>query len=358
MSFKETTAIYREAAVRIFGPVLPLLKFVRSIAFAAFFLYLGLELITPSLKFSDPSDEYYKNEGTPEWVSFATSSGTTYRIYKNTLTTYDNRSLDVEVFIPPGPPSNLPLTVIAANFIPPEQLADWIQPRGNNAIIIYRSPRLEKIMGNAFPRLKQLGHINSFSGFIDFLAENPLAYWYNMQQALHEAPYDISEIVRWATQRLNIDKNRINLLGLGSGSLEIAAAGHRLRNMGLTSRSLTLIYPPADLDSAIRDNLIFWPQWSRRPASLILAFVYRRLDLTRHLSPADLQIDKRLMVVPINAFELYTSAALPAADLAGPGTNIEHINVNYALYYDKANIATIRNRVANWLTAEGAINAP
>lgn len=357
MSFSEYASRIRKRTDRLIEPLLPLAKFIKFILFIGLTTYVLVEITTPSLRFRGDDGYKFTSAEDPQWQTLVSAKGIGYSSYHTEIIAADGRKVPVDAFLPQHLPRGLPLTVISANFIRNEQMLDWVQPRGSNAIIIYHPPRLERLLAPNFPFWSQIANIRSFSSFWHVITTNPVSKWYSTFRALHEAPYDISEIIRWAQDTLGIDSNHINLVGMGSGCLTMAAAADRLQSsLGIFPHTLTLIYPPADLETAIHESLFYIPRSLRTPTSYALTFAYRRLELENHLSRVVSNDNKRLLVIPINAWELSTLATLPAVQSAGNDVDVERINVNYSMYYDLRNIETIRNKVINWLLEERAID--
>lgn len=307
---------------------------------------VALELFVPSLDFHNGAGDYaFQSVSQPSQTTVTSSAGHGWPARHYDIVTSNGRNLSVDVIAPQGALGTikLPLTIVMAGFLPPEWILDRTGMHGQNALIIYRSPRLNTIMSSAWP-----------SSVFDIVSTNPITHGYNVYRALHEAPLDVAEIAHWATKDLGVEPERINLVGLGSGSLIAAAAADRMQSMGIPVRALTMIYPPADIASAIRDNASGIPHNLRNPISHFLAFLYRRLELEQHL-PAVTTSAKQL-IIPINAFELATYAALPAVTLAGENSEFTRIDVNYSGFYLDQNVTRIRDTVLKWLTAQGAIN--
>ena len=342
-------------AGRYLWPVRSLWHLTKFVLFIGVLFYISLEFFAPSLEFRTGDKGDYRSATEPDWVTLVSASGIGYRVYHSRLTTSDSREVPVDVILPQSLPRGLPLTIIATNFIRPEQLLDWVLPRGNNAVILYHSARLDRLLAPDFPFWSQIRGINSLDSLWSVVTTNPVTKWYSTYKALHEAPGDIGELVRWAQSTLQIDSSRINLVGLGSGCLTTAATAHRLQTMGTFPRTITLIYPPADLPAAIGETLFYVPSLLRSPLSYVLSFVYRRLELEQHLSAVTGDDNKRLLVIPINAWELSTQTTLSAVQSAGV-VDVERINANYALYYDTRNITQIRDKVTSWLLEEHAID--
>lgn len=329
------------------------LKFVLFIALVGI---IGVQLTTPSLSFSaDTNAEGYRESTDPQWYDVIDQSGSIWKAYRTSLTTRDRRHVQVDYFAPQnignGP---APLTIIVSGFTTPEWLLEKVKPRGYSAAVIYRSPRLNAIMRNYWPTFDQVTAVNSWASFWELLATNPINKMYNMHAMLHEAPSDIIDIVRWGRQHIQTDVGRLNLIGLGSGALVSAAAAHQMTLLGMPPRTLSLVYPPGNLASAIKDNLIGWPNWLRGPMAELLAIIYFRLDLESHLPYVNTGT-ARLLVIPVNAFELANYAAEPTIGLSYGKTTIERLDVAYTGYYTNNNTNRIRTIIGEWLTKEGAI---
>lgn len=358
MTNSNQTTGFRKHLDNAVEPFLPIVGLVKLGLTLTVIVYLLIELTTPGLRFNGEDGYKYRSVETPKWQTQISRNGVGYYAYHTEMIAADRRIVPIDVYLPQHLPQGLPLTIISANFIRTEQMLDWVQPRGNNAIIIYHPPRQERLLAPSYPFWSQITHIRSFTDFWNVLATNPVNKWYSTYRAMHEAPYDISEIVRWAQDTLGVDSNHINLVGMGTGSLTMAAAADRLQTgMGIFPHTLTLIYPPADIHATIYESLFYVPGWIRSPLSYGLTFAYRRLELERHLSRVVGNDNKRLLVVPINAWELSTLATLPAIQSAGQDANVSRIDVNYAMFYDIKNIDTIRNSVLNWLKSERAIGS-
>lgn len=324
--------------------------------FLCFFLFIVMEVTTPTLSFSPDDPLPNMHAATPgEWVSPTANSGFNEKTYRTIITTANNRKLQADFFAPPtlgsGP---IPLTIIVSSFLPPEKLFQQVRPQGYNATLIYRSPRYNRIMTDSWPSWAQISNASSFGDYWNILCTNPLTKFYNTHAGFHETPDDITDIVLWARKNIHADMGRINLIGLGSGAMTAAAAANQLNTIGLPVRTLTLIYPPADLPSAIADNLIFWPTWMRNSIGLTASLLYARLDLNRHLPRVGAETTK-LIIVPINSFDLAAYAAAPSILLAGSRTTVQRIDVNFKGYYTTEVIETVRQTVGKWLVAQSAI---
>lgn len=355
MSFSEQITKIRNTVGRFLWPLKPVWTFLKLSFFAAVLFYGVLEIMTPSMKFAGDDHENYRSATQPQWFTLVSQNGLGYRAYRTSILTSDYRDLQVDVILPQNLPQSLPLTIVAADFIKPEQMLDWVQPRGNNAIVIYRSPRLERILGPSLPFWSQISSIDSINSFWNVLGTNPISKWYATYEALHEAPYDLSEIARWAQDTLQIDGSRINLVGLGSGSLVAAAAAHRMQSIGFFPRTLTLVYPPADLKSVLQENFFYIPSTLRTPLSYALAFVYRRLDINRHLPFISGTDNKRLIIIPDNAWDISTEAATPTLPTGGYGTDVIHIDVNHASTQNNQTVMMVHDKIVAWLMTQRAI---
>lgn len=355
MSFSGKLTHIRITAGRFLWPLKPVWVLLKFAVFAAIACYAFLEITTPSMKFAGDDHENYHSASQPQWITLVSQNGLGYRAYRTSILTSDYRDLQVDVILPQNLPQSLPLTIVAAGFLKPEQMLDWVQPRGNNAIIIYRSPRLERILGPSLPFWSQITGINSLASFWNVLGTNPLSKWYAVYEAMHEAPYDISEIARWAQDTLQIDGSKINLVGLGSGSLTATAAAHRMQSIGFFPRTLTLVYPPADMAAVFRENLFYVPKSIRNPLSYGLTFVYRRLDLNQHLPFISGADNKRLIIIPQNAWEISTEAATPTLPANGYGTDVAYIDVKQTSAQNAQTVAAIRDKIVSWLMAQRAI---
>lgn len=355
MSFSGKLTQIRMTAGRFLWPLKPVWIALKFALFAAIAVYAFLEITTSGMTFAGEDGEHYRSATQPQWFTLVSQNGLGYRAYRSSILTKDYRELQVDVILPQNLPQSLPLTIIAAGFLKPEQMLDWVQPRGNNAIVIYRSPRLERILGPSRPFWSQITGINSLASFWNVVGTNPLSKWYAVYEAMHEAPYDISEIARWAQDTLQIDGSKINLVGLGSGSLTTTAAAHRMQSIGFFPRTLTLVYPPADLAAVFRDHLFYMPQVLRSPLSYGLTFVYRRLDLNQHLPFISGADNKRLIIIPQNAWEISTEAATPQLPSNGYGTDVAYIDVKQAATQNSQTVMTIRDKIVSWLMAQRAI---
>lgn len=338
------------ALLMILAPVWGLIKVVLFLVFVS---VAAVEFTTPSLNFASTPPKPYRSDQPGAWIEPEDSSQA-IRSYRTALLTNDYRNLQVDFFAPDSLQSRpIPLTIIVAGLLTPDWLLDKVRPQGFNAVVIYRSPRIGRITGSAFPTALQARNATAPKDYWNLLASNPLNYMYNVHAALHEAPGDIVDIVRWATQNIQADPGRINIIGLGSGALIAAAAADGLQTTGLPARTVTLINPPALMASAIRDNLLDWPQWTRAPISAILEKIYFRLNLKNHLPR--LGNTAKLLVIPQNAFELASYAAEPAVDMAGDKTTVMRIDMNFKGYFDDRNILAVRSTVGRWLTEHGGI---
>ncbi len=332
-----------------------------SVAFKFFLLPVGvaliiLQLLTPSLSYDATSAKLtYKHAGSTSWSTLRGESGETWTSQQVTLVTSDDRTLKVDYLRPQGTSSaaNQALTVIVAGFLPVEWLIDQIRPTGNQTVVIYRSPRLKRMLISGWFPLHQLHSAKSIGDYWTFLTSNPLTYGYNVYMGLHEAPGDIVDIVDWARSYLAIDAQRINLIGIGAGALVAAAAANKLNTIALPARTLTLVYPPADLASAIRDNATSAPRWSRPLLATVLTPLYVRLTLTDHLSRT--HPTRKYLIIPRRSFELATYAAEPAISVAGPEATIDYLDVDYSSLHLEGNSYQLRQKIGTWLVAQDAI---
>ena len=332
----------------------PLWGLFKLVFFMALACILFMEVTPPSLDYSKGPPAPYRSAQPADWTE--NTGGTKPRTYRTKLTTHDYRSLQIDVFAPPNmKDAPLPLTIIIAGFMSPEWLFEKVRPHGNNAVIFYTSPRLERMNGPFLPSVSQSRNASGLSGYWNLMATNPLNHIYSIHAGLHEAPADIVDIVSWAVENVNADVNRINIIGLGSGSLIASAAADALQVSGKPPRTLTLIYPPADMSSAITDNLIRWPRWVRDPLARLLELNFFRLGFERHLPY--LSYISKLLVIPENAFELATYAAEPAIRLAGDKTDVVRHDLGYKGYYTDENTNGVRDIVGQWLISKGAIQA-
>ena len=337
-----------------------LLSFFRGLfsfaVFMCFFLFILMEVTTPTLSFSPDDPMPALHPATPgEWINPTGKGGFSEKTYRTIITASNNRKLQADFFGPAtlgnGP---LPLTIIVSSFLSPEQLLPQVRPQGYSATIIYRSPRFDRIMANSWPSWAQIRNASSFGDYWNILCTNPITKFYNIHSGFHETPDDITDIVLWAREHIHADMGRINLIGLGSGSLTAAAAANQLNTLGLPVRTLTLIYPPADLPSAVSDNLIFWPRWMRSSVGMVTSLIYARIDLNRHLPMVGAETSK-LIVVPVNSFDLAAYAASPSILLAGSKTTVKRIDVNFKGYYTPEVIENIRLTVGKWMVSQAAI---
>lgn len=341
----------RNGLVAILAPLWGLFKLVFTLGLVCI---IAVEIFTPSLNYSGSPPKMFRSAQPADWAD--TTDAQTRRSFRTTLTTHDYRSLQIDYFAPLNlKDSPIPLTIIVAGFMTPEWMIDKVRPQGYNAVVVYRSPRLSRMTGPMFPTSIQARNATTMTDYWNIFATNPFNHAYNIHAGMHEAPGDIVNIARWGIDNIRADPNRINVIGIGSGALIAAAATDGMQTSGISPRTLSLIYPPAMLSSAIYDNLVEWPKWSRRSASKLLDLVYFRLSLSRHL-PNTGDVAK-LLVLPQNAFELASYAAEPAIDLAGEKTTIERIDMNYTPYYTDKNINAVRDTVGRWLISQGAIQS-
>jgi hypothetical protein len=321
-------------------------------------LFTLMQVMTPSLRYSAKSSaDTYTDDMPNEWGQVVSSTGQSWSALRTAVLTKDYRHLKIDYLAPPNSlqGGNIPITIIVAGFMPPEWLIDRVRPRGQNAVVVYRSPRLARMTGPSWPTLTMFRDARKFSDFWNLVATNPINRLYSIHAGLHEAPADVVDIVTWARKNISADVNRINLIGLGSGSLIVAAAAHKLQAIGSPARTLTLIYPPALKDSAIQDNLIETPRWLRPFNAALLDKLYFRLNLQRHL-PKVGDSTAKLVFIPRNSFDLATYAAEPTLQLTGANTTSEFLDVNFTGFYDLTNADKIRDAVYGWLSAQGGIN--
>jgi hypothetical protein len=330
------------------------LKFLLT-PFVIFFI--ALQFATPSLSFDAKSSaRTYKQAMEPTWQSVTSQSGQVWQTQQVKIITRDYRTIVADFIRPQGGDSSpQPLTIAIANFVPVEWLLDRVKPQGNQAFLVYRSPRAVGMMQQNWNALERLQTASKLSHYWAILTSNPVSQLYNVYMGLHEAPEDVVDIVNWAIENIHSDIGRINLIGLGSGSLVAAAAANKLNAIGLPARTLTLVYPPADLASATRDNLIHYPHWSRPLLAALLEPLYFRLSLERHLTR--IYPTNKLIIIPRKSFDLATYAAEQATVWAGEHATIEYVDVNYTGFYDPINGNRVRELVGKWLFEQSAITS-
>lgn len=339
----------RNGLVAILAPVWGLFK---VIVFLTVIAVVATQIFTPGLNFASSDPKPFRSAQPADWVE--ATANNPRRSMRTRITTHDYRTLQVDYFAPPNlKDSPIPLTIVVTGFMTPEWMIDKVRPQGYNAVVIYRSPRINRISGPMLPTAIQARNAQSLTDYWNIFATNPLNYAYNIHAGLHEAPGDLVDIARWGIENIKVDANRINIVGLGTGSLIAAAAADALQADGIPARTVALVYPPAELSSAITDNLLDWPKWSRNIAAKILKMTYFRLHLERHLPR--ISNTAKLLVIPENAFELATYAAEPAISLAGDKTTVERLNLNYNAYYTETNVNAARDVVGRWLVGQGAI---
>lgn len=346
----------RRRGGRFLGLIRWILLWIRRLLVLGVFIVLGLELMSPSLDFSKGGGDFAFN---PDYEQAHTSgmpeSGMPPGVVRRAhLMTTDSRFLTVDVQAPPGAfeTGPIPLTIIIPGLMTSEWTLGALDVKGHNAVIVYRSPREDRILGPNWPVLTMLDKHEG--GLWTFLTTNPLTRGYALHQALHEAPLDVAEIARWATSAFQAEAGRINLVGIGTGALVAAAAADRLQAMGLPARTLTLVYPPADLKLAIRDHFSALPAPVRDVLGSGLALLYRRLDLARHL-PAVAETRKQLLI-PQEAPELASYVALPAVEMAGSNSAAMQLTFGYASVTLPQNVVVVRDIIWRWLRDQGAIN--
>lgn len=317
---------------------------------------LIIELSTPTLSYNANSDTVtYRDDQPAQDVVVTGFNGQSWPALRTTLVTHDYRNLKIDYVVPDNlGNSPLPLTVVVAGFLTPDWLIDRVIPHGHNVVAIYRSPRSERMLGPYLPYAGSLSNASKMADYWNILATNPFNKLYNVHAGLHEAPDDVVDIITWARSKLGVDIGRINIIGLGSGGLIASAAAHKLQTIGMPVRTLTLVYPPANLQSAVKDNLIGLPRWMRGPVASVLNLVYFRLQLSRHLPT--LVYGQKLLVLPRNSYDLATYAADPAISMAGPDSTVKYLDVDYAGYYDAQVSEHVRALVNNWLIQQHAIN--
>lgn len=333
----------------------PLWGALKAVVFLLLLAFGLLEVFTPSLNYTSYPPKPFRSASPPGWVE--PNETQPLRSYHTNILTNDYRNLQVDYFTPDNlSASPIPLTVIVTGFMMPEWLLPRVNPRGFNAVVIYRSPRIARVARGAFPTLLQARNARTFTDYWNLMGTNPLNYMYNIHAGLHEAPGDIADIVRWAVGNINADPGRINIVGLGTGALVAAAAVDGLQTSGIPPRTLTLVNPPADISSAVADNLLNWPRWMRQPLAKIMELVYFRLDLSRHVP--HLTSTKTLMVIPHNSFELATYAAEPVTYLTtGTLGTTQYIDMHYKGFYDDRNVSALHDMVGRWLIDKGGIQS-
>ncbi len=341
---------------RLWGHVCWIMRWLRRLLTCAAVAVLALELLTPSLDFSKSAGDFAFNPDY-EQTHQAGSPETDLPpgvVRRARLMTTDSRFLTVDVQAPPGilESGPIPLTIIVPGLMTPDWALGPLEVSGHNAVIVYHSPREARVLGPNWPALTMLDQQDG--GLWTFLTTNPLTKGYALHQALHEAPLDVAEIARWATTAFQAESGRINLIGIGSGALVAAAAADRMRAMGIPARTLTLVYPPADLDLAIRDLFFGLPEPVSSVLGSGLALLYRRLELARHL-PAITHASKQL-IIPLEAMELASYSALPAVDMAGRNSRVVEQKFGYSSLTLTQNVVAVRDIIWRWLRDQGAIN--
>lgn len=344
------------------APAWPMLRFllrsVRNVALASLFAYGAVELTTPS---QEPDSALSGNEVRSfiplDVVETTTSAGMRVNAIRTTLLTEDYRNLEVDFLTGAGNiklPPKAPLIIIVAPFTYGENLASLLPPLGGNAVVVYKSPRFERMMGPSWPNARMLDMAPGMQGVWKSASTNPITKGYGIHQGLHEASYDISTIVRWAGENVGTDSRRVTLVGVGSGALVAAAAAHRLQNLGMPVYALSLIYPPANMSSAVEDSFYSFPSFARSSLATVLSFMYRRLELQDHLPY--LQAGKLQLIMPERSFDLATYAASPAAGMSSLSPIVERVDFNWRSIQNRADSLKARDIVLRWLAEIGAIN--
>lgn len=314
-----------------------------------------LEVLTPSLDFT-------KGPGAFSFDSVAGGTSRTDALgnplpepvaRRLVARTSDSRTLTADVLALPGALESgaASLTVIVPGLMSGHQIFENIRPNGRNAVIVYHSPRDKRMRGPAWPSLR---FMDEPGGVWRFLTTNPLTKWYSLHQGMHEAPLDVSELVHWAVEQRMVDPARLNLVGVGSGALVAAAAADRLQALRHGVRTLVLVYPPADVALAVRDNLYPVPMIIGEQVGDTVSWLGRRLRLERHL-PHLSQASKQL-IIPLEAFELASYAAMPAVALAGENSQVARPRFGYSSLTLNENVSSVQTIVTQWLRAQGTID--
>lgn len=342
-------------------------RFTWKTTLALLIVFAYLEWQIPSYT-AEPGDQNAKlaTIDSPRTRSLISPSQQIWKTHQVETETWDKRRLNISVLVPnhntaPGVHKN-PLTVIVTGFISPEWLLGYIRMRPGNAVLIYNSPRQKQILGmttksssRITPSETEEDEGGIFSGLWETITTSPPGRWYAIHQGLHEAPVDVAEIVRWAIKEHYADRHRINLVGIGSGSLIATTAASMLQDMGYPVRSLTLVNPPADLQKSISDQLLDSPEFLRPALSDGLAFLFRRLKLEKHL-PKLAPETKIQLLAPRSAIEIRESAVTPAAAYLKESDRYAQIDYNYSPMISDHNAWFIHDTIRKWLLTEEAIN--
>ena len=342
---------------------------LRIVLFLLVFLFL-LEVFAPSYSPRKAADAHrFSSVGEMKEAFFLSPSQQRWGRFTTKIETWDGRDLELDIFLPEGASLHgynpLPLTIVTGGFVSPEWVLGYIQARPGNALIVYRSPRLKAIaeaswfgLGGEPRALYPSGDATEENGLLArawrIARTNPLRYWYALHQGVHEAPVDIAEIVRWATEKSYARRGEINLVGIGTGSLTTTAAATILRGTNFPMQTVTLINPPIDLQMAFEDALSGWPEFLRPTMAKALGVLYRRLDLTPHL-PALAASTRLQMLLPRNALDVpnYDTSSLPP--LMGTDDRFAVIEYSYTSVTADHNARFVSDIVQGWLLDQKAI---
>jgi len=275
--------------------------------------------------------------------------GHTYSLYRSIVTTDDFREMVAELIVPRGEiTSDLPLIIVNSAFMRGNDVLAIMGSSGNNAMLVYTPPDLYNMRYNVSAATPDSSFLRTFW---EGLRLNPINRWINIYIGLNRAPSDIVRLVDWARDTTKIDIKRINVIGLGLGCLTATQAALALEKIGLPPRTLTLVFPPADLQAAIEATVGGY--WIGSAFGAFNEFMLRRMLLPQTLPL--ITSPQKLLIVPVRDFDIPTYAVEPAIHLSRSGKTTFRINMEYKGWSLPQYTRAIRDQIFDWLIARDAI---
>ena len=312
-------------------------------------VFLALEALTPSLDYTKaeplaPSTTNYKKEG-QEVV------GTTlYRTLSVSLITADFDKVDTKFFMPTnGGTTDLPLIVIAADMLSTEELQQHIRAIGSAVLVIYSSDKTGLMTGPNWPFWPEGVDRNILAKALDVIETNPLTRRVTTQRRLHQAPEEIAEIVRWSSANLFTSRENIHLIGIGVGTLTATAAANRLGSLNSQVKTLSLVYPIADLSGMMAASMTNVPTLIQTPLGYVGSFLFRRLELKTQLPKVQAP---KLLIIPGRDLRLPQWASEQAALFAEEPKKVMIIETDYKGLGNVEVSEKVQQAIRNWLMAD------